>query len=197
MNQRADSTPSSDKPQHTCPWWLGHLLASPLRRLLENPDSLVLPLVQEGARVLELGPGMGFFTVPVAHAVGPGGKVVCVDVQQAMLDSLQRRIEKRGLAGRVELRVCTQRDFGIGDIERTFDLALAIHVVHETIDAEATMTSLARSLKPGGRLLLMEPPGHCSEALFRTEEEAAEKAGMVREEHPTARRKMLRVWRKS
>jgi len=119
-----------------------------------------------------------------------------VDVQQAMIDSLGKRLDKRGLAERVELRLCTPSGFGIGELEGTFDLALAIHVVHETLDIDATMTTLARSLKPGGRLLLMEPAGHCSRALFEREVDAAEKAGMVQEEHPRSRRRMLWLARK-
>jgi len=49
-----------------CPWWLGYLLASPLRRLLQDPAAIVGPYVREGMTVLEPGPGMGFFTLAMA-----------------------------------------------------------------------------------------------------------------------------------
>lgn len=189
----------SDKPIHTCPWWLGHLLASPLRRLIENPDTLVVPLVKPGDRVLELGPAMGFFTLPTARAVGPAGKVVCVEVQRSMLESLGRKLSRAGLSERAQLRQCSHQDLGLAELEGSFDLALAIHVVHETIAPEATVIALARSLKPGGRLLLIEPPGHCSADVFEAEVAAAEREGMVALEHPRPgrrRRNMLRLWRK-
>ena len=52
---------------HTCPWWLGYLLASPLRRLFENPTTRLAPYVREGMFVLEPGPGMGFFALHYRH----------------------------------------------------------------------------------------------------------------------------------
>ena len=59
-----------------CPWWLGPVLASPLRRLAQDPGRILRPFVAEGMVVLEPGPGMGFFTLELARLVGPGGKVV-------------------------------------------------------------------------------------------------------------------------
>ena len=64
---------------HTvCPWWLGYVLASPLRRLFLDPVKLLSPYVQAGMTVLEPGPGMGFFTLELARLVGPAGRVVAV-----------------------------------------------------------------------------------------------------------------------
>src|SRR3954447_24902465 len=51
---------------HVCPWWIGYLLVSPLRRWMQNPDELIAPYVTPGMTVLEPGPGMGFFTLPLA-----------------------------------------------------------------------------------------------------------------------------------
>jgi ubiquinone/menaquinone biosynthesis C-methylase UbiE len=182
-------------PPHTCPWWLGYLLASPVRRLVENPDRLILPLVHENQRVLELGPGLGFFTVPVARTLGAGGRLVCVDVQKAMLDRLGRRLAQKGLRERVELRLCSQDDLGLDELASTFDLALAIHVVHETPSPVTTVTALARSLRPGGRLLLLEPAGHCSRELYQAETAAAERAGLMRvADPPLPKRRLLSLW---
>jgi ubiquinone/menaquinone biosynthesis C-methylase UbiE len=182
---------------HTCPWWLGYLLASPVRKLIERPASLVLPLVRPGLRVLELGPGLGFFTLPVAAAIGPEGRLVCVDVQRAMLDRLRRRLAKRSLLERTELRLCSAEDFGLDDLTGQVELALALHVVHETVAPTATVTALARTLAPEGRLLLVEPPGHCSAELFAAENAAAEATGLVRWAHPSVEgRKFVTTWRR-
>ena len=54
-----------------CPWWLGYVLASPVRRLLQNPAEVVGPYVRPGMTVLEPGPGMGFFTLEMARQRGP------------------------------------------------------------------------------------------------------------------------------
>ena len=52
--------------KRVCPWWLGYILVSPLRRLLLNPRELLAPYVKAGMTVLEPGPGMGFFTIELA-----------------------------------------------------------------------------------------------------------------------------------
>ena len=64
-----------------CPTWVGYLLLSPLRKLLENPDKILRCFIREGMTVLEPGCDMGYFTLPVARMVGPRGKVVAVDLQ--------------------------------------------------------------------------------------------------------------------
>lgn len=197
MMDHAQSPVSQGHPCHTCPVWVGYLLASPVRRLFESPGKMLLPLVRPGDRVLELGPGLGFFTVPLAKAVGPAGKVVCLDVQQGMLDRLARRLEKRGLIDRVELRRCTHDDFGMHDAQNSFDLAVALHVVHETIAPAATLRMLAGCLKSGGQLFVVEPPGHVKHHAWQSEMAAAEQAGLIRVAHPTAEgRKNLALWRK-
>jgi ubiquinone/menaquinone biosynthesis C-methylase UbiE len=168
-----------------------------VRRLVESPKTLVLPLLKPGDRVLELGPALGFFTLAVAEAVGATGKVVCVEVQEKMLARLGKRLAKRGLRDRTDLRLCSHQDLGLGDLTERCDLALAIHVVHETISPAATVTALARTLKPGGQLLIIEPPGHCSPSLFEAEVAAAEQAGLVRTAHPRASaRKLLALLKK-
>ena len=65
--------------QRVCPHWVGCLLLNPLRRLIHNPDQILASYVTGGMTVLDIGPGMGFFTLPLARMVGPGGKVIGVD----------------------------------------------------------------------------------------------------------------------
>ena len=183
---------------HTCPVWIAILLASPLRRLLENPDRLVASLVRPGDRIVELGPGLGYFTAPVAKAAGPEGRVICVDIQEPMLRRLARRMEKRGLGDRVETRLCTAEGFKLEGERGRCDLALAIHVVHETPSVGATIKALAACLRPGGKLLLMEPPGHCSEELWRSELAAARAAGLTPIAHPQANgRRLTALWQRT
>lgn len=61
--------------KRVCPWWLGYLLASPLRRLMVDPKKLLAPYVHEGMTVLEPGRGMGFFTLELARLVDASGRV--------------------------------------------------------------------------------------------------------------------------
>src|ERR1700690_3097837 len=88
------------------PLWIGPLLASPLRRFLYSPEDLLVAYVEKGMTVLDIGCGMGFFSLPLARMVGSTGKVICVDLQEKMIKGLVRREIKTGLADRIDARIC-------------------------------------------------------------------------------------------
>jgi len=148
--------------QHVCPVWVGYLLLSPLRKLLESPEKLLGPHVSPGMTVLEPGCGMGYFTLPLARMVGPEGKVVVVDIQEKMLQKVRARAAKAGLGDRIETRLAGGGSLGVGDLDGTVDFAMALHVVHELKDQEAFFQDILAALKPGGRFLVAEPRGHVS-----------------------------------
>ena len=159
-----------DKPRdhHVCPWWVGYLIASPLRKLGENPDTILEPLVEPGMTAVDIGSAMGFFSLPLARMVGDSGRVVCVDVQERMLATLERRARRKGLEQIVETRLATQEDLGLEDLEGGADLLLAIHVLHETAYPRRFLTRCLETLRPGGKLLVIEPKGHVSDEEFET-----------------------------
>jgi len=152
---------------HTCPWWLGYLLVTPLRRLKEDPRKILTPYVRPGMVVLEPGPAMGFFTIELARLVGPDGRVVAVDLQERMLAALRRRAQKAGLADRIETRRCRPDDLGIGDLSGQVDFVLLFHMVHEVSDQEGFLRAVHAALKPGGSVLFVEPRGHVSNEAFQ------------------------------
>lgn len=168
--------------EHVCPWWIGSILASPIRRWFQNPEEILRPYVREAMTVLEPGPGMGFFTLPLAQMVGPAGRVIAVDVQQRMLDGLRRRASRGGLLPRIELRLAQSDSMGVDDLRGAVDLVVAIAVVHEMPSEEAFFRQAATVLKPGGSLLLIEPRGHVKPAKFSHEMDAACNAGLVTSE---------------
>jgi len=181
---------------HVCPWWLGYLLASPLRRLQFDPARILAPYVREGMMVLEPGPGMGFFTLELARMVGPSGRVIAVDIQPKMIERLKRRAAKAGVCDRVDARV-TDRDsmkLGPGD---TVDFVLAFAMVHEMPDAGTFFAEAARSMKAGARMLMAEPSGHVGEEEFEAELEAARRAGLEPEERPAIRSSRAALLRKA
>ena len=97
-------------PYHVCPPWVGYLLLlNPVRKILENPNRILGPLVQEGMVVLEPGCAMGYFTLPLARMVGSSGRVLAVDIQPKMLSILVRRAQKAGLADRILCREADQK----------------------------------------------------------------------------------------
>ncbi len=171
-----------------CPWWLGYLLASPVRRLLHDPRAILSPYVTEGMTVVEVGPGMGFFTLDLARLVGPTGRVVAIDVQPKMLAGLVRRAGKAKLADRIDAREPNMAHLGLDDLRGAVDFALAFAVVHEVPNAEALLRDLHEALKPGARLLLAEPAGHVRTKAFEETLAVAGKAGFAIASRPSVRR---------
>lgn len=174
--------------ERVCPWWLGYLLASPLRRLLQNPREVVNPYVREGMTVLEPGPGMGFFTLELARRVGATGRVLAVDVQPKMIEGLKRRVKKAGLAERVDARVVEQQSLGLADVAGKVDFTLAFAMVHEMPDNSQFFRQAAQASKPGAQLLLAEPSGHVSAEIFAKELQEAAQAGFKVVNRPNFRR---------
>jgi SAM-dependent methyltransferase len=167
-----------------CPFWVGYLLLNPLRKLLENPDKILGQFVREGMIVLEPGCGMGYFTLPLARMVGQRGRVIAVDVQAKMLSAIERRARKANLLDRMKLRQAGAEGLGLEDLFGQVDFAVAIHMVHEVPEQAFFLEELWKALKPGGKLLVIEPKGHVSEAQFKQTLTVAEKAGFIQEPLP-------------
>jgi ubiquinone/menaquinone biosynthesis C-methylase UbiE len=148
---------------HVCPWWGGFFLDNPLRRLLHNPEKIVGPYVKPGMTVMDVGCGMGLFSIAMARMVGDQGRVIAVDLQEKMLGVLRRRAEKAGVADRIETHKCEQNRLGV-DVRA--DFALAFMMVHEVPDQWRLLGEIHGCLKPGGKLLLAEPKIHVSGKAF-------------------------------
>ena len=185
------------KQHAVCPWWIGYLLASPLRRLLQNPEELLAPHIRSGMAVLEPGPGMGFFTLPIARMVGEGGCVYALDVQRKMLNGLERRAQKSGLSARIRPRLVKADSLDAADLAAKIDLVCAIAVVHEMPAADRFFAQAVATLKPEGLLLLAEPAGHVSSAEFEAELDAAKRHGLYISSRPAVPRSHAAVLRKS
>lgn len=149
-----------------CPWWIGYLLVSPLRRLLQDPEEILSPYIREGMNVLDIGCGMGFFSLPIAKIVGKTGKVVCIDLQEKMIKGLIRRSIKAGLSGRIDARVCRQDSLEVNDIAGEIDFVIAFALVHEVPDKECLLSEICNTMKQTGKLLIAEPRGHISKKDF-------------------------------
>ena len=184
--------------KHVCPWWLGYLLASPVRRWLgQDAAEILAPYVREGMTVFEPGPGMGFFTLELARLVGPSGKVITVDLQPKMIAELKRRATKAGLLDRIDARVVAEDSMSVKDLAGRVDFALAFAMVHEMPDAARFFSEAAEVLKPGATLLLAEPAGHVKKDKFEAELQDAAKAGLVVAERPTIRRSHAALLKKA
>jgi len=153
-------------------------LSTPVRRLITDPRRVLRGLAGPGDVVMDLGCGPGFFTLPLAEAVGDGGRVIAVDLQAAMLDRVRGHAARRGLLERIRLHQCGAGSLGLSDVAPV-DFALAFWMVHEVPDATHLMAEVCAALRPGGRLLVVEPKGHVGEAAWAKTVQAAEAAGMA------------------
>lgn len=153
------------------------LLDNPLRRKMENPAQSIDVLELTGTeRVLEIGPGPGFFSVELAGRLS-SGQLDLFDIQPQMLAKARRKLEEAGhhnvgyTAGQAGAALPFPAD--------TFDAAFLAEVIGEVPDQPACIRSLAVVLKPGGKLVFHEAfpdPDRLSVAELR---ELCEPAGFV------------------
>jgi SAM-dependent methyltransferase len=169
---------------HVCPWWIGWALASPLRKVFYDPARILASYVQEGMSVLEPGPGMGFFTIPLARLVGDQGQVVALDLQQEMLDAVRLRSERKGLGERVRTRLVSLDGLHIGDLKGSIDFVLAFAMVHEVQNQRSFFMELYDALKPSGSILFSEPRWHVRKEDFQRSVETAISTGLKPQEVP-------------
>jgi ubiquinone/menaquinone biosynthesis C-methylase UbiE len=194
-------TPNKEKvgkimAEHVCPWWIGYLLASPLRRLFIKPEDILSPYLREGMTILEVGPGMGFFTIPMAKLVGDAGSIICVDVQDKMINSLVRRASRAGLADRIITRLTSGDSLQVEDFVKRIDFALLFAVVHEVPNQEKFFREIYAALKQNCLVLLSEPKGHVTDDGFKQTLEIAKHAGFDIISSPKIKKSYSAVLRK-
>ena len=175
-------------PHRVCPWWIGYFHLGPVRRLLQNPDKILKPYVEPGMTVLDIGPGMGFFTLELARYVGTGGKVVAIDLQERMIKALDKRAARAGLGDRIDSRICGSERLGVDDLAGSIDLAVAFYVVHEVPDARSLCREVHSLLTDTGRFYIVEPAGRVSESEFDETLDMARETGFTLVERPEIRK---------
>ncbi|MBC8490178.1 MAG: class I SAM-dependent methyltransferase [Bacteroidetes bacterium] len=163
--------------EKTCPVWVGYLLASPVRKLFNNPKKILGEYIKEGMTVLDLGSAMGFFSIPAARMVGPNGKVICIDVQEKMIEKLKKRALKAGMLDRIETIVCDENSLKLTDYSNKIDFAYAFAVIHEVPNVDSFFSDAYKALKSNTKFFIAEPKGHVTKEDFDKTISIAEKNG--------------------
>ncbi len=127
------------------------------RDATEQPDKVIEALkIPAGSVVADVGAGTGYFSIRIAKKIGPDGKVLATDVQSEMLRQLREFMKKTGVKN-IEPILATADDARLP--QNKVDLVLMVDVYHELQDPERTMAQIRKSLKAGGRLVLVEYRG--------------------------------------
>ncbi len=145
----------------------------------EDPSQMVDQLgLQTGMVVCDMGCGNGFYSLTLAEKVGPTGKVLAVDIQPQMLQMLSRRAAEAKLEN-IDLILGTVTDPKLPAKE--VDLILMVDVYHEFSHPQAMLAEIRKSLKPNGRIALVE---------FREEDPSVP----IKPEHKMSKRQILKEY---
>jgi ubiquinone/menaquinone biosynthesis C-methylase UbiE len=129
-------------------------LVRPEREAEEQPEKALDALnLKPGMVVADIGAGVGYMSLRLARRVGPSGKVYANDLQPEMLDRLRQNAAKAGITNVVTV---------VGDVAdpklpaNTMDLVLLVDVYHEFSQPQQMLRKIRETLKPDGRLVLLE-----------------------------------------
>jgi ubiquinone/menaquinone biosynthesis C-methylase UbiE len=163
-------------------WWRKNPSACPYgqRFWVEAPHPLITRErlretlePQPGERVLEIGPGTGYYSLELAGWLGAEGTLELFDIQQEFLDHTINRLAESGL----DNAIATQGDAtALPYDDDAVDAVILTAVLGEIPDQDAALGEIARVLRPGGRLIvgeLLGDPHYTSPTALKRRGEAA------------------------
>ncbi len=155
-------------------------LERPGRDQEQRPDQIIATMgLKNGDVVADLGAGTGYFTRRLAKAVAPSGRVYAVDIQPEMIDLLKQNVQKAGVSNVVAI-------LGTGDDPKlpreSCDWILLVDVYHEFQQPKAMLARMRETLRPKGKIALVEYRQEGLTALH------------VLEEHRMSRKQVLAEW---
>jgi len=136
---------------------------------------MLSPYVKQGFSVIDIGPGMGYFTIPLLKLVGKDGRVIAVDIQEKMLKALKRRATKAGVDARLITHLSKPNDFGL--MEKA-DFIMAFWMLHEVTDQSKFLKDVKKLMKRTACVLIVEPRLHVTKTAFDRAIRLAEESGL-------------------
>ncbi len=109
--------------------------------------------LKAGMKIADIGAGSGYYSELLSHEVGAAGKVYAVDIQPGMIHLIEERIERQHLTNVVPV-LSTPADPKLP--RETLDMAFLVDVYHELANPQEMLRQIRASLKPDGRLVLLE-----------------------------------------
>lgn len=179
-----------------CPWRAGPILTASIRKLFHNPRRILTPYLSEGMTAMDVGCGMGFFTLPMSGIVGKSGKVIAVDLQPEMLGGLKKNAAKIG-AENIMPHQCATDSLRVEEWNGAVDFALISWMLHEVPDQERLIRELCATLSDNGKLLFVEPYMHVSGDAFQNSLNMITKCGFAVADAPKVTMSHTALLRKS
>jgi ubiquinone/menaquinone biosynthesis C-methylase UbiE len=166
---------------HVCSVESARSFDNPIRRLFHKPEVMFAEWIRPGMMIMDLGSGLGYFSLGMARMLKGKGTVFAVDIQREMLNGLMQRATRRGLEQMMQPVLCQTDDI---TIHEGIDFALAFWMLHEMPDRQRSLTQVYAALNPSGRFLIVEPWFHVRETEFRRIIEIIRKTDFVIEAYP-------------
>jgi ubiquinone/menaquinone biosynthesis C-methylase UbiE len=146
-----------------CPWWLCFLFDNFTRKWYQDPIKIMTPFIKSGFKILDVGPGRGYYTFPFASLVQPEGFVYALDIQKKMLDILKEIADKKGYSNIIPhfydgKNIC---------IQEQFDFVNLFWMCHEIRNKDTFLNELKGVCKTGSKILLVEPYVHVSKKMYK------------------------------
>jgi 2-polyprenyl-3-methyl-5-hydroxy-6-metoxy-1,4-benzoquinol methylase len=167
--------------KHVCPWWACYSFDNPLRKLFQDPYKILSPYVKQGFTVIDIGPGMGYFTIPLLKLAGKDGRVIAVDIQEKMLTVLKRRAIKAGADANLITHLSKTNDFGLNE---KADFIVAFWMLHEVPDKIQFLKHVKKLMKDTACALIAEPKLHVTKTAFDWTIQMAKQSGFKIQDHP-------------
>jgi len=131
-----------------------YFINNPIRRKIHPPEKVIDHVdIHEGMKVMEMGPGTGFYTFEAARRAGPSGHVYAVDIKPGVIAILNRKIE-RAAAKNITTEVASAYEIPLP--RENIDRVFMVHVLPEIPDKQKALGEIRRVLKKEGLLTLAE-----------------------------------------
>jgi ubiquinone/menaquinone biosynthesis C-methylase UbiE len=163
---------------------MAYTFDNPLRKLLHNPEKILGPYIEPGFFTVDMGCGMGHFSLGMARLVGQSGRVFAVDLQEKMLDRVKSRAGRAGLDTIIETRKCSRDSINVSE---PVDFILACWMAHEVRDRAGMFKQFFQIARPGASLLVVEPKFHVTEKELDETVNIAESVGFELVDRPNIR----------
>ncbi|MDD3859881.1 MAG: class I SAM-dependent methyltransferase [Bacteroidales bacterium] len=154
---------SKETKYRVCPVENAGGLDNSVRRILQNPVKILKPYIGNGMTILDLGCGPGFFSIEIAKLLNGTGKLIAADLQDGMLEKVNKKIKGTELEQRIELHKCKTNETGVTE---KVDFILCSYLIHEVPNQDNLFRELKSILKPNGKVFIIEPKFIVSKGAF-------------------------------